>query len=302
MSPASSSSTFPPSTSFHAASARATAQAPREQPSRRLPGWLREPLLHFVVLGGLLFAIDHALVARSDDPHTIVLDAAVDREARQVFHAARGHEPNADELTALRKVWLDNEVLYREGLGLQVDKGDTAIRERVIFKALSVIDANLKLPPFDDALLRRWFEEHRIKYDEPARFDFLEAALSGDTSESAVRSFVAALNTGTPGDAQAGLRVFKGRPHANLMQSYGPRFAESLENARPGEWRALQGKDGWRAVRLEAATPAKPAAFEPLRGVVLQDWTDAVMSAQRSAAVQVLARKYTIDTPTDVGR
>ena len=35
-------------------------------------------------------------------------------------------------------MWLDNEVLYREGLALQVDKGDPAIRERVIFKALSL--------------------------------------------------------------------------------------------------------------------------------------------------------------------
>lgn len=299
---ASSPATLPPSPPFHAASAPGAVDVPRKRTSRRLAAWLREPLLHFVVLGGLLFAIDHALLARSDDPRQIVLDATIDREARQVFQAARGHEPSADELVALRKVWLDNEVLYREGLALQVDKGDTAIRERVIFKALSVIDANLKLPPFDDVLLRRWFEEHRIKYDEPARFDFLEAVLSGDSSESAVRSFVAALNAGAPGDAQAGLRVFKGRPHANLMQSYGPRFAEALENARPGDWRALQGKDDWRAVRLEATTPAKPAAFEPLRNVVLQDWTDAVMSAQRSAAVQVLARKYTIDTPTDAGR
>ncbi len=84
---------------------------------------------------------------------------AVDNQARQVFKAARGREPNEDELYALRRVWLDNEVLYREGLALQVDKGDTAIRERVIFKALSVVDAGLKLPPFDDKLLREWFEQ-----------------------------------------------------------------------------------------------------------------------------------------------
>ena len=92
--------------------------------------------------------------------------------------------PNADELEALHRVWLDNEVLYREGLALQVDKGDTAIRERVIFKALSVVDSNVKLPPADDQVLRTWFEAHRDKYDEPARYDFEEAALSGDNSEA----------------------------------------------------------------------------------------------------------------------
>jgi hypothetical protein len=279
-----------------------TISAPRldvPQPARRAaawPNWLREPLLHFVVLGALLFAVDRVFVGRADDPRTIVMGADVDSDARQLFKASRGREPDAEELGALRRVWLDNEVLYREGLALQVDKGDTAIRERVIFKALSVIDANVKLPPFDDPLLRAWFERHRAKYDEPARYDFQEAVLAGDSSESAVRAFVAALNAGTPGDAKAGLRVFKGRPHANLVQSYGPEFAQALEESPAGEWRAQPTRDGWRAIRVDAATPARPTAFEPLRGVVLQDWTDATLSEQRSAAVQALTKKFTLKT------
>ncbi|HWH80825.1 MAG TPA: peptidyl-prolyl cis-trans isomerase, partial [Burkholderiaceae bacterium] len=205
---------------------------------RASPTWTREPLLHFALLGALLFGADHLLAQRADDPHTIVVGAEVDREAAQVFQAARGRAPSADELAALRRVWLDNEVLYREGLALQVDKGDTAIRERVIFKALSVVDAGTRLPAHDDALLRRWFEAHRAKYDEPARFDFQEAVLAGESSEAMVRAFADALNAGTPGDAKAGLRVFKGRPHANLEQSYGAEFARALESAPPGEWRA----------------------------------------------------------------
>ena len=260
----------------------------------QLPDWTREPLLHFVVLGGLLFAADHVLVARADDPHTIVVGADVDAEATQLFQASRGRAPTREELDALRRVWLDNEVLYREGLALQVDRGDSAIRERVIFKALSVVDANTKLPRIDDTGLSDWFESHRAKYDEPARFDFQEAALSGDTSEAAVRAFVDALNAGTPGDARAGLRVFKGRPQANLVQSYGADFARSLAAARAGEWQAQPTRDGWRAIRLDAVIAPKPARYETLRAVVLQDWTDAVLAEQRSAAVRVLARKYTV--------
>src|SRR5688500_11935385 len=113
----------------------------------RFSEWLREPLLHFIVLGALLFGVDHFIAGQSDDPHTIVLDATVDNEAKQIFEASRGRAPNAEELRALRQVWLDNEVLYREGLALELDRGDKAIRERVIFKALSVIDAGTKRPP-----------------------------------------------------------------------------------------------------------------------------------------------------------
>jgi hypothetical protein len=256
--------------------------------------WRREPLLHFVVLGGLLFAIDHFVVDSADDPLTIVVGSEVDSEARETFKAARGREPTAKELEALHRVWLDNEVLYREGLALQVDKGDPAIRERVIFKALSVINTNVQIPPTDDKTLRAWFDSHRDKYDEPARYDFEEAALSGESSEAAVRELVNALNGGMPGDARAGLRVFKGRPHATLAEGYGAELVSALAQAQPNTWQALRTRDRWRAMRLNSITPAKPAVFEALRGVVLHDWIDAAAAEQRTAAVRVLARKYKV--------
>ncbi|HKX44608.1 MAG TPA: peptidylprolyl isomerase [Burkholderiaceae bacterium] len=276
---------------------------PGTAPTRRsFPNWLREPLLHFVLLGAALFGLDHALVSRQDDPRLIVVGSEVDEEAKRLFAAGRGRAPTADELKALRERWLDNEVLYRYGLALQVDRGDSAIRERVIFKALSVVDASVKPPVLDERVLREWFESRRAQYDEPARYDFQEAVLAGDTSEAGMRAFVEALNKGAPGDISAGLRVFKGRPHANIEQSYGAEFAKALEAAPPGgEWRAYSTRDGWRAMRLEAIVPAKPAVFETLHGVVRQDYTDAKMAEQRSAAVRALAKQYTIKYASDTG-
>jgi hypothetical protein len=262
-------------------------------PSRRVR-WTREPLFHFILIGAVLFGVDSLIAGQADDPNLIELDAQANAEIVRVFSASRGREPNAEELQALHRVWLDNEVLYREGLALGLDRGDKAIRERVIFKALSMVDANTKRPPYDEKILREWFEKNRVRYDAPERFNFQEAVLSGEPSESAVRSFVSSLNAGTAPDAEAGLRVFTDRPHGNIVQSYGAEFADALEASPPGEWRALQDKKGWRAMRLDSTVAAQPADFDQLRGVVLQDWTDAVMSEQRSAAVGVLAKKYTI--------
>ena len=262
-----------------------------------IPSWLREPLLHFAVLGGVLFGADHFISSKAGDPHTIAIGADVDKHAIDVFRAARGRAPNADELYALRRVWLDNEVLYREGIALGLDRGDNSIRERVIFKSLSMIEAGLKLPPVEESTLRAWFDAHRSKYDEPARYDFEEAVIAGERSESAVQTFVGELNSGGPGEAtRADLRVFTNRPHENIVQSYGANFAAALEAAPAGEWRAIASQGGPRAVRLKAATAAKPAAFEDLAGVVMQDWTDAMMSEQRSAAVAALAKKYRVET------
>jgi hypothetical protein len=86
--------------------------------------------------------------------------------------------------------------------------------------------------------------------------------------------------------------VYKGRPHSNVVQGYGRapgagRIAAGYRNAYPT-------RDGWRAMQLDLVTPAKPAVFDELRGVVLQDWLDAKMAEQRTAAVRVLAKKYTV--------
>lgn len=275
-------------------SSSAAPVATRSRAPSSWPLWLYDPLLHFVVLGGLLFAVDYLVAGRTDEPRTIQVDAAVDKQAIEVFRASRNRAPNPQELHALRRVWLDNEVLYREGLAMELDKGDTAIRERVIFKALSVIDASTKLPSYDDKVLRQWFEENRVRYDEPARYNFREAVLAGDSSESAIRAFAAALNGGKPDQEQAGLRVFKGRPHENLVISYGADFAKSLEASVPGEWRVLSSREGWRVMQLESVTAPKPVDFMAIRGVVLQDWTDATLSAQRSAAVTALTKKYRV--------
>jgi hypothetical protein len=175
-----------------------------------------------------------------------------------------------------------------------VDRGDTAIRERVIFKALSVVDSGLPRLAPDEAKLRAWFQKNQARYDQPARFTFQEAVLSGDSSEAAVRAFVDRLNDGEGGDTGAGLRVFRDRPHDTIVQGYGEPFAAALEAATPGSWQAMRSRDGWRAVRLDAMRAAKPAEFADYAGVVSQDWLDSTAAENRTRAVRALAQKYQI--------
>jgi hypothetical protein len=256
--------------------------------------WLSEPLLHFIVLGAMLFAVDHFFASRADDPNVIVVAKEVTDEARNTFRAARGREPNADELEALTRRWIDNEILFREGMTMRVEQGDKMIRDRVIFKALMMVESGLKRPPVNDSTLREWFEKNRVKYDDPARYDFQEAVLSAGTSETSARAFAQALNAGAPGDTQAGLRVFKARPAANLEQSYGVEFIKAIKGLPVGEWRALPAGDGLRVVRLDAVSQPKPGSFEMLRNVVLLDWTDATMAQLRTDAVRQRGQKYTV--------
>ncbi len=255
---------------------------------------LREPLLHFLMLGIVLFTVDHVVAARQDDPRTIVVGRDVEDEARQIFRNAQGRDPSPAELKVLRDRWVDTEVLYREGLAMRLDQGDPTIRERVVFKALSAMQANLVLPPIDEAGLREWFEKNRADYDEPERLDFLDAVLIGDTSPAAVQAFAKALNSGTQNETRSGLRAFKGRPRNSIVASFGEEFTAALEKLKPREWHALPSKDGMRVVRFEGKAGGKPVAFETVKNRVMQNWQDQKMQALRTAAVRELAKKYTI--------
>jgi PPIC-type PPIASE domain len=267
----------------------------RDRPSTTRTGsWLSEPLVHFITLGALLFALDHFLVTRADDPHTIVVSAEVNKELTEMFAGSRNRQPTPEELKALQKVWLDNEVLYREGLANGLDRGDQMLRDRIIFKSMGLIESAVKVQAPDNKVLESWFQQHRDKYDEVPRISFQEAALSGNSSEAEVQAFVTALNAGTPGDAKAGLRVFKTRPVSSIDQAYGADFAKSLQALPLNRWTALQTRDGWRAICVTEVRPGVQAEFAQHYATILADWKDANASDQRTAAVRELWKKYNI--------
>jgi hypothetical protein len=256
---------------------------------------LQEPLLHFVALGGLVFLADHSLRAERDDPRVIVVGPEVLTQSRELFQKAQGREPTDKELAILRERWVDNEVLYREGLALRLDQGDPTLRERVIFKALNVIESNLKLPVGDEATLEAWFEQHRSQYDEPPRSDFLEAVITGkDRSRAAAEAFAQLLNEGREGETKSGLRVFKQRPRSTIVDSFGADFARALDEAPLARWRVLDSKEGPRVVRVEAREPGRPAEFEEIRTQVRQDWEDQKAQELRTSAVRELGKKYQV--------
>ena len=256
---------------------------------------IREPLVHFVVLGGLVFAAEHVIRARQADPREIVVGPEVDEQVRALFRTAKGRAPSPSELKTLRDRWIDNEVLYREGLELRLDQGDPTLRERVIFKALNVIESNLRLPQLDDAELRAWFERHRSDYDVQALYDFSEAVPSGMAmDEASVRKFADALNSGEPSDVQSGLRIFEARPRNTVVAAFGADFAAALDTLPLHAWQVLQSSEGLRIVRLEKRDPGSSASFEDARTRVAQDWRDAKAQELRTTAVRELGKKYTV--------
>jgi hypothetical protein len=255
---------------------------------------LREPLLHFLVLGALVFGVDYSLNLDKEDPQTITISKSVKTEAHDIFAAGLKREPSDAEMKTLLARWVDNEVLYREGIALGLDRGDTAIRDRIIFKALSVTQSGITLPKIDEAGVRKWFESKRERYDTPVRFDFLEAVVTSDRSPEALQGFVDALNGKGKSNAESSLRVFKDRPRQNLLQSYGTVFTAAIEKSTPGVWQLLDSGEGLRVVRLEEIKPGVPADFEKNKDAIYQDWRDDTMAQLTTNAVREMGKKYKV--------
>jgi hypothetical protein len=144
----------------------------------------RDPLLHFLVLGGLVFTLDQLVLASGKNPRIIAVGPGVEQELRSRFRDAQGRAPTAAEIERLRARWVDEEVLYREGLALRLDQGDSVLRERLIHKVLQVLDSGARVPTPGEAELRTWFEQNRARYDGAASFERLRREVARDYREA----------------------------------------------------------------------------------------------------------------------
>lgn len=269
-------------------------------PKGAVRSFLREPLMHFVVLGALVFALDQTVLHINGDPMKIEVPDSVTQEAKKLLASSLQREPTAKELKPLVDRWIDNEILYREGLSMGLDKGDSAIRDRVIFKALNITQAGLTLPRQEEDNIKAWFLENRARYDEPMRFDFMEATVAGERGEAKLRAFADFLNGKGTMQLDSSLNVFKDRPRRNIEQSYGEGFALQLEKATAGgDWLVVESTSGWRVVRLMQIKAAVPVEYDSVKSQVLQDWKDEAVARQTTKAIRDLGARYRIVRPVE---
>src|SRR5262245_50451082 len=141
----------------------------------------REPLVHFALLGVLIFVAwglarkggdaggrgDAPRAGGSAAPRTIAISAR-DLEARRAeFLAAWKREPDASELGELVETLIDEEILFREAIAQGLDRDDKLVRRRLVEKMTAL--ARPAAPAHEPAReeLRRWYETHAHRFRRP---------------------------------------------------------------------------------------------------------------------------------------
>ena len=202
---------------------------------------LREPLLHFLLLGGVLFAVfgrggSDAGVA---DRQIVVSAADIDRLAA-AFSRTWHRPPAADELQAQIQDYIREEVLYRTALALGLDKDDTIIRRRLRQKMEFLFEDTV--PPPQEAELRAYFQAHADKFRTQPLISFRQVFVSqsrGAAAEADARQILARLVSAAPGAADEGDALLLGEgfsrtPLDRIAALFGDDFAQALAQAGPG--------------------------------------------------------------------
>lgn len=266
----------------------------------------REPLLHFLIVGAALFGLDAAI--RSDDSahdegeRRIVVDAGVRAELRDGWAHAHGAPPSDAELEALVARWIDEEILYREGLARGLDQGDPRVRARVASSMSFVLRSEAVVPAPSERELRAFFDAHAELWAEQALVDFTHVFVEGDDDEARARAdeLLAQVRAGASpnglGDTFSGGRRYRRRRIAQLAESFGEGFARAIETQAERDWELLRSRFGLHVVRVDARSAARAADFETARADVVHAWTEARQEEEVARAIERLRGRWEIAT------
>jgi hypothetical protein len=255
-------------------------------------GLLREPLIHFCLLGGLIFAIDHVLHPPSQDDKTIVVSKNMREAFIKGFSEDGDRTPTPEQLNNMIDSWVASEILYREGKALGVDKGDDMIRDRIAFKLQVLLFDQVKLEKPTEEQLSAFFETVRNRFDQPERVSFLLTPAADEAA--AHRQLEDMRSEREASEFRDRTRLFPNRPIGSLAPSFGDDFRDRLLSLPIGEWRVLQAKDGWHIVRLDGRQPAAPVSYSSVRDEVKVMWSTEETRKRAWAAVQKLKSNYTV--------
>nr|WP_084799509.1 peptidylprolyl isomerase [Bradyrhizobium sp. Ai1a-2] len=252
----------------------------------------REPLVHFVLLGAIIFGIDAALRPPAKDDKVITVTKAMRKSFIDNFDEDKERVPSDSELEKMIDSWVASEILYREGKALGVDRGDDMIRDRIAFKLQLLIFDQVRVAQPTEEQLRAWFADNHERFDEPEQVGFyLTPATDEATAQRQLEDITGQRESE---ELRNQTRAILGRPIASLSPSFGESFRDALLAMPEGQWKVVQSKEGWHVVRLDSRRPGALAKFEDVQEEAAKLWYSEETRKQAWEAVSRLKASYKV--------
>ena len=264
---------------------------------------LREPTLHFLLIGIFLFLLYGRVAPESDDSRTIEVSQARIDALTQQFQAVWSRPPTEPELRGIIDAFVRDEVLYREGVAMGLDGDDPVIKRRVRQK-MEVMseESGAQLLP-TDAELSAYLAKHPEKFRRPPVLSFEQVFFSGDTTvadiEAQSKAALAGLERGEPaaGFGQATMLpgAVNNQPLDLIARDFGEAFAEQLAELPVNDWQGpIRSGFGAHLVRIGKREPAAMPPLAEIRTAVVREWENARRERNRAESYRAMAKNYRI--------
>src|SRR4051795_1827805 len=152
---------------------------------------LREPMLHFLLIGVALFGAYRWMSPRDSGGRRIVITQGVVDDLVTQHVAARGREPSSTELNHLIESYVQDEVLYREGVKLGLERDDIVVKRRVRQKIEMIAEEDASTRAPTDADLFAYLRANQARFVQPAILTFDQVFIGESRSGPGVVHIVA---------------------------------------------------------------------------------------------------------------
>ena len=269
---------------------------------------LRHRLLHFAAIAACLFALAPREHGRADiDVGRDQLVMLFEKEARL------GSVPlsREDKQRAL-DTYVEEEILYREGLRIGLDRDDSIVRARIVHKMASYAEnASETSAPPNDAAVRAHYDVHANegKWRDPARARFEAVFVAkSDHADARVAEIEKVLarepdtKTDTLGDGATLPPAEQWVSEPDLVRIAGAKMGDAVFRGPVGKWSAkVVSTYGFYLVRDRARDEVRDADFESARPRVVADLGRALTSRGTEAYFARVARSYRVHVDAPPG-
>ena len=271
---------------------------------------LREPLLHFLVLGAVLFGLFSVVEKKgAEAPTKIVISASHVANLADRFARTWRRSPTQQELQGLVEDYIRDEIFYREGRAAGLDRDDTVIRRRVRQKMELLANDMTAAEPSNEQLAaylasnpERFSTEDRVTFHQI----FLSATRRGSALEGDAKQLAAALartspavNTAEIGDPFLLGDEFNEMSQSDVARTFGEGFAAQLAGAEPGHWQGpILSSFGVHFIFIDERAKGRVPPLDTVRETVQREWLNARRIEAENELYRTLRGRYQIVVET----
>jgi PPIC-type PPIASE domain len=273
----------------------------------RIRTFLGEPMLHFLLIGIALFGAYRWVSPVDSGGRRIAITQGVIGDLVTQHVAAKGREPSTSELNHLIESYVRDEILYREGVRLGLERDDIVVKRRLRQKIEMIAEEDASTRAPTDADLSAYLMANQARFVQPAILTFEQVFLGEPTSGHGVVRAVAitrdALRSGTDPETLGRPTLLPHRmirtPADLVARDFGASFAAALETLPIGEWVGpIDSSFGAHYVRVSDRTPARAPQLAAVRDQVVREWENERRLRARNDAYTRMRGDYQVSIET----